>query len=281
MLNIIKEYRHYVVTLILAVIPLIALNAGGKRPADWHWLDRAAVRISAPAQNAISWTIDTAWNSLEKYLFVIHTHDLNQELNLENRKLLSELAAFREVALENDRLKKLIEFNTAAAGRKIIARVIAQDVSQEFRVVRVNKGSIRGVEAGMAAITPEGIVGRVLRVGSDYSDVLTILDSSSAVDALVQRSRSRGIAEGLTEDAIVIKYLRRTDDIQAGDLVVSSGIGGIFPKGLTIGKVSSVKKQSFGITQTVEVAPAVDFSKLEEITLIDPPDLPLGEEHGK
>jgi rod shape-determining protein MreC len=121
-------------------------------------------------------------------------------------------------------------------------------------------------------------VGRVLRAGKNYADILTILDSSSSVDALIQRSRSRGIAEGLTDDTLTIKYLRRTDDIQIGDLVVSSGIGGIFPKGLTIGKVSSVKKQSFGITQSVEVIPAVDFSKLEEITLIDPPDLPLGEE---
>jgi rod shape-determining protein MreC len=160
----------------------------------------------------------------------------------------------------------------------IVARVIAKDISSEFRAIRINRGENSGIKKDMAVLTHEGIVGRVLRTSANTADVVTILDLLSAVDAVSERTRARGIVEGLTDQTCQLKYANRTDDIQIGDLVVSSGIGGIFPKGLTIGKVSSVKKQSFGITQSVEVIPAVDFSKLEEITLIDPPDLPLGEE---
>jgi hypothetical protein len=85
----------------------------------------------------------------------------------------------------------------------------------------------------------------------------------------------RGVVEGQGGQQLAMKYLRRTDDVQEGDLIVSSGIGGLFPKGLTIGKVVSVKKKNFGISQTVEVAPAADFNRLEEVTVIDPPKMPL------
>jgi rod shape-determining protein MreC len=278
MWNIIKEYRHYVITLILAIIPLVALNAGGKRAADLHFLDKVAVQISGPVQSAISWTIDASWGAVENYLLLLHTRQANEEMTVENRKLYNELEALQEVSLENKRLKKQIEFNSPLAGRKVIARVIAQDVSPEFRMIRIDKGTLMGVEKGMAVVTPEGIVGRILRVSKDYADILTLTDSSSAIDAIIQRNRSRGVIEGLSETMLTMKYLRRTDDIQVGDEVISSGIGGVFPKGLPIGKVANVKKQNYGITQVVEVNPAVDFSRLEEVTVIDPPKLPLEEE---
>lgn len=275
MWNIIKEYRHYLAILVLVIVPVIALNAGGKSPADLHWFDRAAVSISAPVQSAIRWSIETAWDGMQSYLLLFRTQDNNQSLSMENRRLLNELAAFQEVARENERLRQIVGFNSPLEGRKIVAQVIAQDVSPEFRMIRINKGSLQGVETGMAVIALEGVVGRVIRAGRDFSDVLSLLDSSSAIDALLQRNRVRGVVEGQGSQQLSMKYLRRTDDVQDGDVIVSSGIGGLFPKGLTIGKVTSVKKKNFGITQTVEVLPSVDFNRLEEVTVIDPPKMPL------
>jgi len=275
MWNIIKEYRHYLATLVLVIVPVIALNAGGKSPADFHWFDRAAISVSAPVQAGIRWTIETSWDALQSYLLLLNTQTNNHKLALENRKLLNEIAAFDEVAKENDRLKALVDFNNPLEGKKIVARVIAQDVSPEFRMIRINKGSKQGVEAGMAVISLEGVVGRVIRAGKEFSDVLSLLDSSSAIDSLLQRNRVRGVVEGLGGQNLSMKYLRRTDDVQEGDLIVSSGIGGLFPKGLSIGKVVAVKKKNFGISQTVEVAPTADFNRLEEVTVIDPPKMPL------
>lgn len=275
MWNIIKEYRHYLATLVLVIVPVIALNAGGKSPADLHWFDKVAVSVSMPVQSAIRWTIDTSWDAVQSYLLLWNTQENNKTLALENRKLLNELASFQEVARENDRLRQLVEFNNPLTGRKVVARVIAQDVSPEFRLLRLNKGANQGVEAGMAVVALEGVVGRVIRVGRNFSDVLSLLDGSSAIDAILQRNRVRGVIEGQGGQQLAMKYLRRTDDVQEGDLIVSSGIGGLFPKGLTIGKVTSVKKKNFGISQTVEVVPAVDFNRLEEVTVIDPPKIPL------
>jgi rod shape-determining protein MreC len=275
MWNIIKEYRHYLATLVLVIVPVIALNAGGKNPADFHWFDRAAVSVSAPVQSAIRWSIETSWDGLQSYIMLLSTQSNNRNLTLDNRRLLNEIASFQEIARENDRLRKLVDFNAPLEGKKIVAQVIAEDVSPEFRMIRINKGTKQGVQTGMAVIALEGVVGRVIRSLSDYADVLSLLDSSSAIDALVQRNRVRGVVEGQGGQTLSMKYLRRTDDVQEGDLIIASGIGGLFPKGLTIGKVISVKKKNFGISQTVEVAPAADFNRLEEVTVIDPPKMPL------
>lgn len=274
MWSIIKEYRHYLVTLVLALIPLITLNTGGKSPAALHWFDRAALFLSEPAQASIRWSIDGAWGLLENYLFVLEAKEVAEDTAVENRKLLNELASFREMEKENERLRRVVDFKAAVEGKRVVARVVAQDVSTEFRMLRLDKGSTSGIEAGMSVVALEGVVGRVLRVGPDYSDVLTLLDSSSAVDAIVQRSRVRGIIEGKGERYFTMKYLRRTDDVQEGDVIISSGIGGIFPKGLLLGKVEAVRKKNHGISQDVEVTPMVEFAKLEEVVVVDPPRIP-------
>lgn len=275
MWNIIKEYRHYLATLVLVIVPVIALNAGGKMPAELHWFDRAAVSVSTPVQTAIRWSIETAWDGMQSYFLLLRTQENNRDLALENRRLLNEIASFQEVARENERLRQLVEFNNPLEGKKVVAQVIAQDVSPEFRTIKLNKGNRQGIEVGMAVISLEGVVGRVIRAGQNFSDVLSLQDSSSAIDGLIQRNRVRGVVEGLGGSQLSMKYLRRTDDVQEGDLIVSSGIGGLFPKGLAIGKVTSVKKKNFGITQTVEVSPTVDFNRLEEVTVIDSPKIPL------
>lgn len=275
MWNIIKEYRHYILSALLVVIPLFVLNASGKDPANLFWFDRAALRITAPIQHGLSWSINGFWDGMQHYLFLYDAKKDNQNLAELNRKLLNEISSFREVSLENERLHKLVKFSETLTGNHIVAQVVAQDILPEFRTIRVNKGTSAGVARGMAVLTHEGIVGRVIRVDRNYADVLTLLDSSSNVAALVQRNRSRGVVEGHTENLLRMKHIRRTDDIRVGDLVVSSGIGSIFPKGLVIGSVINVKKKNYGITQTVEVYPSVDFSKLEEVLIVKPGTAPI------
>jgi rod shape-determining protein MreC len=150
----------------------------------------------------------------------------------------------------------------------IVARVIAKDVSTEFRTLRINRGESSGIKKNMAVVTSEGIVGRILRTTPDTSDVVTTLDLNSAIDSINERSRARGVVEGLTEETCQLRFTLRTDDILPGDVLISSGLGGIFPKGVPVGTVSKVRRKPFGITQEVEVRPSVDFSKLEEVLVI-------------
>lgn len=272
MLKLIKEYRFFCTVAILVLIPILSLNTSSKAQPDFNVLDRALVFITGPIQAAITYTIDGASRFLHNYVFLINTRrDLSVVVE-ENRKLLNTIHNFREMEAENKRLRALLQFQDRIEEKKLTAQVIATDVSPEFRAVRINKGTKAGITRGMAVVTHEGVVGRILRAAGDYSDIITLLDNLSSVDAIVQRSRARGVVEGATDFSCILKYALRTDDIEVGDTVVTSGLDGVFPKGLLLGGVVKVNKKSYGITQEVEVKPSVDFSKLEEVLVILKPD---------
>jgi rod shape-determining protein MreC len=268
MLKYLKEYRFYIILFVFVLIPVLALDTSTRAPKDYRLYDRAIVSITSPIQALISATLDGTVSAFQNYLFLWNTRRDNLTLLEENRKLLASIVHLREAELENQRLRKLLDLNEQFSLSSVTARVIAKDVSTEFRAIRINRGSNSGVEKDMAVINSEGVVGRVMRVDADSADVVTLLDLLSAVDAVVQRSRVRGIVEGKTEEICQLKFALRTDDIQVGDLLVTSGLGGIFPRGVPVGSVSSVVKKEYGITQTVEVRPSVDFSRVEEVLVI-------------
>jgi rod shape-determining protein MreC len=186
----------------------------------------------------------------------------------ENRRLLGKIAALNEMQQENVRLRKLLDFTSTHQLQTVIARVISKDVSSEFRALRINRGESSGIRKNMAVITDEGVVGRVLRTTKRTADVVTILDLLSAVDSIVERSRARGIVEGMTDEVCQLKFVIRTDDIEPGDVLITSGLGGIFPKGIPVGTVSKANRKTYGISQEVEVRPSVDFSRLEEVMIV-------------
>ncbi|MGE4232713.1 MAG: rod shape-determining protein MreC [Bacteriovoracia bacterium] len=268
MFKLLREYRFYVTIAAFVLIPIFALNTSNKAPADFNVLDKAVVFITAPLQNLITLTIDKTAQLFQNYVFLINVRkDLNQVME-ENRKLSNIIHNYKEMEAENKRLHALLQFQYQVEGKKITAQVVAKDVSSEFRSIRINKGSSSGIEKGMAVVTHEGIVGRILRTTESYSDILTILDNLSSVDAVVQRTRARGVIEGATDFTCILKYLLRTDDVQDNDTIIASGLDAVFPKGLNIGTVTKVKKKSYGISQDVEVRPSVDFSKLEEVLVV-------------
>lgn len=265
MLKYIKEYRFYIILFIFILIPIIAIDTSTRAPRDYRLYDRAIVFVTSPVQALISWSLDRVASGFQNYLYLFHTRRDNLSLLEENRKLLSQIAGLRETQQENVRLRKLLKFEERFNMESVVARVIAKDVSPEFRAIRINRGESSGIHKNMAVVTNEGIVGRILRTTQDTADVVTVLDFYSAVDAIDERSRARGVIEGLTEETCQLRYTLRTDDIQPGDVLISSGLGGIFPKGIPVGIVSKVNRKPFGITQEVEVRPSVDFTKLEEV----------------
>jgi rod shape-determining protein MreC len=186
----------------------------------------------------------------------------------ENRRLLNSIAGLQETLQENIRLRKLLDFQEKYKIQTVLARVIAKDVSTEFRALRINRGENSGIRRNMAVVTSEGLVGRVQNTTASTADIVTILDLLSAVEAIVERSRARGIVEGLSDSLAHLKFALRTDSIQVGDGLIASGLEGIFPRGVPVGTVSAVNKKDYGITQEVEVRPSVDFGKLEEVLVV-------------
>lgn len=268
MFNYLKQYRFYITLFLFILIPVIAIDTSTRSPRDYRFYDRVIVGVTSPIETVISWSLEQISSAFENYVYLWHTRQENRALLEENRKLLNSIANLRETEQENIRLKKLLHFEEQFNLQAVVAKVIAKDVSTEFRSIRINRGESSGIKKNMAVLTNEGVVGRVLRTTHNTSDVVTIVDLLSAVDSVVERSRARGMVEGLTDDVCQLKYTVRTDDIQPGDILISSGLGGIFPKGVAVGTVSKVNKKPYGITQEVEVRPSVDFSKLEEVLVV-------------
>ncbi|NMB41730.1 MAG: rod shape-determining protein MreC [Firmicutes bacterium] len=198
----------------------------------------------------------------------------------ENKELKTRLAAednirhqLLELQKENHRLREMLDFKVRTEYSLLPAEVIARDPSHWFETITINKGYADGVKKDMAVVTAQGLVGNIMFVSKGSSQVLMLTDSRRAVGALVQRSREPGfigIVEGYTEKT---GYLRLTNlppeaNIQPGDTVISSGLGGIFPKGLVIGYVLETGKDQYGLLQQAIVIPATNFDRLEEVFIV-------------
>lgn len=268
MIKYLKEYRFYIVLFMFVLVPVIAIDTSTRAPRDYRVYDRAIVSLTSPIQFGITWVLEHAVDAFQNYVFLLDTRRENLGLVDENRRLLNVIAGLREAQEENTRLRRLLVFEEKFKLETAPARVIARDVSTEFRALRINRGENVGIRRDMAVLTDEGVVGRVIRTTAHSADVVLITDLLSAVDSIVERSRARGVVEGKTEELCTLRYVLRTDDIQTGDVLISSGLGGVFPKGVPVGVVSRVDRKPFGISQDVDVRPAVDFSKLEEVLVV-------------
>ena len=149
-----------------------------------------------------------------------------------------------------------------------MAQVVSWDASNDFKVLRINKGENDGLKVLSPVITMTGLVGYVYRLTSNYSDILTILDQNNRVDAIIARSRTHGIIEGHSAMTCKMKYVARTEQLLEGDVIITAGLGEIYPKGIKIGTVSQIDKENIGITQRIEVKPSVDFQRLEEVVVL-------------
>jgi rod shape-determining protein MreC len=184
-----------------------------------------------------------------------------QSLEVERQKLL-------EAQATNARLKQLLEFRAALAGKAVTASIIANSASSWFQSCLLDKGSADGVRKGMAVVSPLGVVGQVVSVTPRTAKVLLVTDPNSGIDVLVQRTRARGIVSGSLENGTVLKYVKRSEDIQEGDRLITAGTDGVFPKGMMVGTVIKVMKQHIGLFQFVEVLPAVQSTRVEEVQIV-------------
>jgi rod shape-determining protein MreC len=157
-----------------------------------------------------------------------------------------------------------------SSAKLISAEVIGRDAIGWLKTILINKGENDNVFKDQAVVTHRGIVGRCIEVADTTSRVLLITDINSSVDALVQRTRSRGIVEGTGSGMCELKYIAGTDDLVEGDLVVTAGLCGIFPKGLSIGTVRTITKKPNELFQSVELEPSSNLNTLEEVSLLLP-----------
>ncbi len=226
------------------------------------------IDITASLQNGLNSVRKEIKAGADNYFLNVNASKENAFLKNRILELENELFIKDEIAKENDRLKELIDFEKEIFPSKILSKVVSWNSSSEFRVLRINKGAKDGVSLQAPVITPLGLVGYVHRLTDNYSDILTIEDSNNHVDVLLERTRGQGILEGSADGIISLKYIPKSEAVIIHDMVVTSGQGNIYPKGIRVGTVSKIEKDSYGVTQLIEIKSSVAFDKLEEVIVL-------------
>jgi rod shape-determining protein MreC len=242
-------------------------SSPGKR-SGWNPVWQVVIEITAPFQNFTHFTINAVEDFWLNYFQLVDVRQENLELKQTVETLKMENSQYRERLSTHKRLTALLQFEQATHHDVLAAQVIGLDPTGWFKSVIINKGETDGLELDMPVVDADGIVGRIVALSPKFAKVLLIIDQNSAIDCLVQRSRDRGIVKGLSREICEMDYMEKSSDVAVGDIVVASGLGGVFPKGVPVGNVTNVKTLPGKLFMDIEIRPAADFSKLEEVLVV-------------
>jgi len=191
----------------------------------------------------------------------------NESLRQELSNAQVEIQRQRALADRSRSLESILQLGSSTELQTTAAQIIGAAASPDFRTVTIGKGTRLGLKADMAVLGPKGVVGRVVVAGPRASRVQLRVDRNAAAGALIERSRAQGVVVGAGDNRLRLEFVSEISDVAVGDLVVTSGIDGIYPKGFVIGQVDSVEKS--GVTyRSIGIRPAVDFSSLEDVLVV-------------
>jgi rod shape-determining protein MreC len=263
-----KKYQTIIIACILLVVSLIVFSYNLKQDSEGSFFRKLVMEATAPLIGAINTStkpISTVWN---RYLFLVGLEEENRRLKKENAVLANELLQYRENHLEEKRLVTLLKLKERVNHPITAARIIARDKTALLKTVMIDKGTSHGLRVGMPLISDMGVVGRIVETSWHVSRVLLLIDENSNIDAMLQEGRQQGILQGTGSGVCGLKYIPKTETVKEGDVVISSGLSGVFPKGLPLGVVTAADKGADGMFQKVQVVPFVDFTKVEEVLIL-------------
>ncbi len=253
-----------VAVVIFAVVGLNFRSASLLVPIDSIFTDLSGY-FQRGISNPVHW-INNVWDS---YLNLRGVKQENRALKYELARLRQEVVRYREALIENEQLRGLLRIRDKVEGRSLVASIVGMDFDPWVSTVTVDKGRVDGVRRNMVVLAAEGVSGRVIKSGLHFSRVMLISDYNSAVGAMIQSNRTRGILKGNGRGMCTLEYVEKGLDVEVGDQVITSGTDGIFPKGLVLGRVSSVKNAGEStLFQAIEVEPAVDLHGLEKVLIV-------------
>ena len=226
------------------------------------------IALPLGALSAVDRSLKEAWAG---YIALRQVHEENRRLRREVIYLRGQTHELQEVAASTERLAGLLEFKKQLKPETIAAQVIGRDATNWYRAIVLNKGERDGIQPDMGVMTPAGVVGRVVKASGSSSVVLLVTDPNNAITGMVQRTRDEGLVEGTAQGRARLKYLPLLSVVRAGDVVVTSGLTGGFPRGVVIGAIRGIERGEGDLFQTAEIDPQVDFSKLEEVLVITIP----------
>ncbi|MHB8067720.1 MAG: rod shape-determining protein MreC [Desulfobaccales bacterium] len=258
---------------LLLVIALLSLSL--KRSPVLNKVEGVMVSLTAPGLQGLYYLGRTLKGVWENYFYLVGVRRDNAALRRRLGEYEQREVQYQETLQSLARLEALLDLKKQVALPVTGARVIAYDPSLWSRCALLDQGQDHGVKRGLPVLTEGGIMGRIVETYPHYSKVMLIVDRNSGADAMVQRTRVRGVLQGKGGNRCSLDYVPKSADVQAGDLVLASGLGGVYPKGMIFGKVSQANKKTQGVFQDIEVTPAVDLAALEEVLVVKVVNLAL------
>lgn len=263
-----KRYRIIIILVIFLVISLFIFSLNAKPSGTTGFFKKLALELVTPLEGGIDALFRSIGDAWRRYIFLVETGERNRELTAKVAQLTREVNESREMTLECLRLREVLDIKSELDYRSVAARVVGKLRPSVFKTLMINKGTADGIYEGCPVVAVDGIVGRVIETSWDVSKVLLLIDYNSNIDAMVQKTRVEGILQGCGEIGCNLKYIQRSGQVTLGDVVVTSGLAGVFPKGLIIGRVSMVEKENAGLFQKIRVSPSIDLTKLEEVLVL-------------
>jgi len=268
---LLRRYRELILVSVLLLVPLAVFFAHARRPSERSRLDRAVIWLTTPVERAVGWTVTGSLSAWRSYVALRNAHEqamaMSQEVNalrLERQQLLAERG-------EAERLRRLLSFAEQAPERTYLgARVIGVKLGPTgLQLLTVDRGSDQGVARMMPVVVADGVVGRVHAVTGSTADVLVLSDRNSSIGVRVERTRARANVRGLGKpDSCRLDYALRAEDMIEGDLLVTSGTDGVFPRGVPVGRVTQLHRSAHGLFLDARVKPAVDVTHVEEVMVV-------------
>ena len=266
--SFLKKYQIIIVSAALALFSLHLALTDRQEYARGYLLKEILSVTVTPVQGVILGVQDSIKGVWTDYFFLVGVNEENESLKRTIHSLVEENRNLREDAKQNERLRALLDFKESLPYSTTGAGIVGYHMERWTRTVMIDKGSSGGIEKDHGAIASGGVVGRIIEVNAGSSRVLLTTDLRSNIDVIIERSRVKGVVEGNGTDGLVMKYVRQVDEVQVGDQVITSGLSGVFPKGLVVGEVTRVEKSGDNFFKNVEVRPAVDLGKLEEVLVL-------------
>lgn len=274
-------------TALLLFSAAMILRASIKSPERLTPVDRLVLRATSPVLSLFHRVGEQLTGVWSNYLALVGVKRDNERLRAENAVLSSQLTRLSQLAARAERLEQLLDLRAQIHSDTVAAQVIGVESSRQFRSLRIELsggGLAQEVRPGVPVLAAGGLVGRVLRTAGSFADVQLATDPRSSIDVMIPKSGSRGVLKGISSDNHFLcrmEYVLQKETIQPGDTVVTSGLGGLFPREIPVGKVTRVRKPDSSLYLEIEVEPLLDMTRLREVILVLSPPPPPDPDAGK
>jgi rod shape-determining protein MreC len=268
MLEFIRRNRIILTSGLLLLFSLLLISGNARSRHRDDPIAALLLEGMRPLQVSVTDALGALAAVWHGYVELVGVRAQNEALRRQVAELERNAGRLAELQETNQRLRELLGFRSMIEGQVVTAQVSGRDPGALFQSLTIDRGGRDGVRNGFAVLSPSGVVGHVIATSAHAARVLLLTDHNSGIDAIVERSRARGIVAGALADGCLMKYLKRGEDVQVGDRVATSGLDGIFPKGILIGEVTRVSRNHRGLLQVADIKPSAPLERLEEVLVV-------------